>query len=372
MDKIDIEGRTYMNRTQELMNSVRSSFCGDIDTIMIWNYENSSTANTFYLSGFRGSCSVLIIRDDCNYIITDSRYFEQAEQESDFVLIKHTEGKLIKTVTAFLSQLSSRVIGFEAERLDYKTYSELNEILNVKFVPIDQLLYKMRSIKSEEEIDKIRAASKIAEKVFLETLDFIKEDVSEIEICAELEYRMKKLGAQVGFETLIGSGMSTSKPHVKPTEKKVKNGELILFDFGARVDGYCCDITRMAVLGKPSQEIVECYDLVKESLQKATDEGKAGVVAKYVDQVARQVILQSKYADYCFKYGLGHGIGLEVHESPRMGPMFDEPLPVGAVITVEPGIYIPGKFGIRIENDVVVRNCCFEKITNLDEDLVVL
>lgn len=361
-----------MNRAQKLIDSVRSSVCKDIDTVMIWNYESSSTANTFYLSGFRGSCSILIIRDDCNYIITDSRYFEQAEQESDFVLIKHTEGKLIKTVADFLDKLSAKVIGFEAERLDYKTYNELNEKLNVRFVPIDGILYSMRSTKTEEEIEKIRAASRIAEKAFLETLNFIKEGVSEIEICAELEYRIKKLGAQVGFETLVGSGASTSKPHVKPTEKKLRNGELILFDFGARVDGYCCDITRMVLLGKPSQEIIECYNLVNESLQKATNEGKAGVIAKHIDQVARQVILQSKYAQYCFKYGLGHGIGLEVHESPRMGPLFDEPLPAGAVVTVEPGIYIPGRFGIRIENDVIVRNNRFEKITALSEELISL
>lgn len=246
------------------MNSVRSSVQGDIDTIIIWNYESSSAANTFYLSGFRGSCSVLIIRDDCNYIITDSRYFEQAEQESDFTLIKHTEGKLTKTVTAFLSQLSARVVGFEAERLDCKTYGELNEKLNVKFVPIDDALYNMRLTKSEEEIEKINAASRIAEKAFLETLNFIKESVSEIEICAELEYRIKKLGAQVGFETLIGSGASTSKPHVKPTEKKVKNSELILFDFGAKVDGYCCDITRM---------VSEKYQALWKETKSSTVEG---------------------------------------------------------------------------------------------------
>lgn len=359
-----------MNRARELINSVRSFVCKDIDTVMIWNYESSSTANTFYLSGFRGSCSVLIIRDDCNYIITDSRYFEQAEQESDFVLIKHTADKLTKTVSNFLKELSAQVIGFESERLDCKTYGELNEKLSVRFVPIDNILYSMRSTKTEQEVDKIRVASRIAEQAFTETLDCIREGISEIEICAELEYRIKKLGAQVGFETLIGSGSSTSKPHVKPTGKKVKNGELILFDFGARFDGYCCDITRMVMLGKPSQEIIECYDLVKQSLRKATDEGKSGVIASHVDQIARHVILQSKYAKYCFRYGLGHGIGLEVHESPRMSPAFNEPLPTGAVITVEPGIYIQGKFGIRIENDVIVRENCFEKITNLSEDLI--
>ncbi|HOJ87584.1 MAG TPA: aminopeptidase P family protein [Pseudothermotoga sp.] len=361
-----------MNRTQELMEAVRSSVCKDVDTVMIWNYESSSTANTFYLSGFRGSCSILIIHDKSNYIITDSRYFEQAEQETDFILVRHTTGRLANTVVNFLKELSAQVVGFEAERLDFKTYDELSKMLNVRFVPIDQTLYKMRSTKSEEEIDKIRKASRIAEQAFMETLSCVKDGVSEIEICAELEYRIKKLGAQVGFETLIGSGASTSKPHVKPTEKKIQNGELILFDFGARIDGYCCDITRMALLGKPTEEIIECYDLVRESLEKATNEGAAGVIARHVDQVARQVILQSKYAEYCFKYGLGHGIGLEVHESPRMGPIFDEPLPSGAVITVEPGIYIPGKFGIRIENDVIVRDRCFEKITALTEELIAL
>lgn len=361
-----------MKRSQKLMNYVKSNIHRDVDTVMIWNYENSSTANTFYLSGFRGSCSVLIIQDGSNYVITDSRYFEQVEQESDFVLVKHTGGKLIQTVASFLKTLSAQFIGFEAERLDCKTYDELRHELNAEFIPIDDVLYRMRSIKSEEEVSKIRTASRIAEKAFKDTLGCIKEGVTELEICAELEYRIKKLGGQVGFETLIGSGHNTSKPHVKPTAKKVENGELILFDFGARVDGYCCDITRMVVLGKPSAEIIECYDLVKHSLKRATDEGRAGQIPSQIDKVARHVILQSKYAEHCFKYGLGHGIGLEVHEPPRMGPIFNDPLPAGAVITVEPGIYIPGKFGIRIENDVVVRDDCFEKITDLDEELITI
>jgi len=361
-----------MKRAQKLIDYVKSNVHNDIDTVMIWNYENSSTANTFYLSGFRGSCSVLIIRGESNYLITDSRYFEQAEQESDFVLVKHTSSKLIKTVASFLKKLSAQFIGFEAERLDCKTYGELRNELNVEFIPIDDVLYRMRSIKNEEEVGKIRAASRIAEKAFRETLSYIKEGISEIEICAELEYRIKKLGGQVGFETLIGSGHNTSKPHVKPTAKKIENGELILFDFGARVDGYCCDITRMAVLGKPSMEITECYELVRQAVEKATNVGKAGMIPSQVDEVARSVILQSKYAEYCFKYGLGHGIGLEVHEPPRMGPTFNEPLPAGAVVTVEPGIYIPGKFGIRIENDVIVREDCFERITDLSEDLVII
>ncbi|MEJ5228375.1 MAG: Xaa-Pro peptidase family protein [Pseudothermotoga sp.] len=361
-----------MKRAKQLIDYVRSNVHKDIDTVMIWNYESSSTANTFYLSGFRGSCSILIIRDESNYIITDSRYFEQAEQESNFVLVKHTGGKLTRTVASFLKELSAQFIGFEAERLDCKTYGELSEELKAKFIPVDDVLYRMRSTKSEEEIDKIRAASRIAEQAFRETLNHIKEGISEIEICAELEYRIKKLGGQVGFETLIGSGPSTSKPHVKPTAKKIRNGELILFDFGARVDGYCCDITRMVVLGKPSVEMTECYELVRQSLDKATNEGKAGMIPSRVDEVARSVILQSKYTEYCFKYGLGHGIGLEVHEAPRMGPTFNEPLPTGAVVTVEPGIYIPGKFGIRIENDVIVRENCFERLTDLSEELVMI
>lgn len=355
-----------------MIEYVRSNVDKDIDTVVIWNYENSSSANTFYLSGFRGSCSVLLIRGEANYIITDSRYFEQAEQETNFVLIKHTNDKLTKTVISLLKQLSARVVGFEAEKLDVKTYGELTQELEARFVTIDSALYQLRAVKSEEEISKIHAASRIAEQAFRETLNYVREGVSELELCAELEYRIKKLGGQVAFETLLGSGADTSKPHVKPTMKKIQKGEVILFDFGARVDGYCCDITRMAVLGKPSSEVVESYELVKQSLEKAMNEVKAGVIPSHVDQVARSVIVHSKYADFCFRYGVGHGIGLEVHEWPRLGPKFNEPLVTRAVITIEPGIYIPGKFGIRIEDDIIIRDDCFEKITGLSEDLIVL
>jgi len=358
-----------MHRLEKLLNAVKSM---NVDTVMIWNYENSSTANTIYLSGFHGSLSVLIIRNDARYIITDSRYFEQAEQESNFVLVKHTSDKLTTTVANLLKELSAKVVGFEAERLDCKTYNEIVEKVQVQFVAIDEILRQMRSIKEAEEIEKVHAASRIAEQAFNETLKYLKEGVSEVEICAELEYRIRKLGAQVGFETIVGSGARTSMPHVKPTQKKIKKGELVLFDFGARVDGYCCDITRMVSLGRPDEQVSECYELVKESLTKATQSIKAGVIAGEVDSIAREVIMGSKYSEYCFKYGLGHGIGLEVHEGPRMSPNSNDPLPAGAVVTVEPGIYIPGRFGIRIENDVVIQENGLERITNLTEDLMVL
>mgnify|MGYP000846201489 CR=1 FL=1 len=359
-----------MDRVDKLLELVRLNVDSDIDTVMIWNYENSSSANTFYLSGFKGSCSVLILRDDGRYIVTDSRYFEQAQEESTFQLVKHTGEKLTDSVASLLKDLSAEVIGFEAEKLDCKTYNELTEKLDVKFLPVDRMLWLMRSVKSEDEIEAIREASRVAEQSFLDTLGVLKEDVSELDICAELEYRIKKRGGQVGFETLIGTGPRTSLPHAKPTSRQAKRGELILFDFGAKVRGYCCDITRMVSVGEVEEEIKECYALVKKSLLQAIAEGKAGVVARQVDSVARQVILESKYAEFCFSYGLGHGIGLEVHEIPRMGPKFEEPLPANSVVTVEPGIYMPGKFGIRIENDVVVRDGGFETITNLDDDLI--
>lgn len=361
-----------MKRSQQLLNLVRSSINPDVDTIMIWNYENSSRANTIYLSGFRGSFSVLILRDDSCYIVTDSRYFEQAESETDFILVRHANNTLADTVSNLLERLSAKVVGFEAQRLDCKSYSDLTEKINVKFVPIDSAIHQLRSVKTQEEIESIRKATMVAEQAFLETLKFIKEGVTEAEICAELEYRIKKLGGQVGFETLIGSGPRTSMPHVKPTNKQVRNGELILFDFGARVDEYCCDITRMAVIGSASEKIKECYYIVKQSLRKATGAGKAGMSGKDVDFVAREVVQKSKYSGFCFRYGLGHGIGLEVHEEPRFSPKATDPLPENAVVTIEPGIYIPGEFGIRIENDVIVKSSSFETITTLSEDLTVL
>ncbi|MCD6103847.1 MAG: aminopeptidase P family protein [Thermotogaceae bacterium] len=361
-----------MKKPQRLLNLVRTSINSHIDTIMIWNYENSSRASTTYLSGFKGSFSVLILRDDGCYIVTDSRYFEQAENETDFILIKHSNKTLADTVSTLLKELSAKVVGFEAQRLDFKSYSDLIEKLDVEFVAVDNAIHQLRSVKTEGEIESIRKASKVAEQAFLETLKFIKEGVTEAEICAELEYRIKKLGGHIGFETLVGSGPRTSMPHVKPTNKQVKNGELILFDFGARVDEYCCDITRMVALGNPSGNIKECYLIVKQSLEKATETGKAGMVGKQVDSAARKVVQQSKYSEFCFKYGLGHGIGLEVHEEPRLSPQANAPLSENAVVTIEPGIYIPGEFGIRIENDVVVGNSSFETITTLSEDLIVL
>ncbi len=343
-----------------------------VDVALIYNVEYSSRPSTYYLSGFTGSFSVLVLNRDKQFIITDSRYFEQAKQQTKFQLIEYRNGDLFDSIKAVLEELKPKTIGLEFQRISHNVFLKISEKVKSKFIPLDSVIESIRSIKEPQEVEYIRKAISISEKAFLKTIESVKEGLTEREIAAEFEYTMKKFGADgIAFETIVISGPRTSLPHGRPSDRKISYGEPITFDFGAVVNGYCADITRTIFFGKPDDEFKKIYQIVYEAQTLALNGASANMKGKSVDFLARNHIIQKGYGQY-FGHGLGHGIGLEVHESPRVNSTSEEPLPESAVVTIEPGIYIEGRYGVRIEEDVLVRKDSLERLTSLSRELIII
>ncbi|AEH51631.1 M24 family metallopeptidase [Pseudothermotoga thermarum] len=358
-----------MKKVQKLIEKMNEM---DLDLVLIYSVENSSKPSTYYLSGFTGSFSCLVIAKEKQYIITDSRYFEQAKSQTSFELVEFRGPDFIGTIASVVRQFNPRKIGLEFQRISHATFLKISEKIESEFVPIDQILSEMRMIKDEEEIANIKKAVEISEKALQKTLEIVKEGVSEKDIAAELEYNMKKLGADgTAFETIVLTGPRTSLPHGRPTTRKLGKNEPILFDFGAQVNGYCADITRTFFYGNPSEEFLKVYQTVYEAQTLALEKGSAKLSGKELDAIARERINQSGYGQF-FGHGLGHGLGLEVHEEPRVNSLNEKPLPVNSVVTIEPGIYLEGIFGVRIEEDVVVKEDKLERLTTFQRELIIL
>ncbi|WP_232504354.1 M24 family metallopeptidase [Pseudothermotoga elfii] len=344
-----------------------------VDVALIYNVEYSSKPSTYYLSNFTGSFSVLLINREKQFIITDSRYFEQAKQQTDFKLVEFRNSSLIGTIHSVLNQeFKAKTIGLEFQRISHSVFEKLSSEIDAKFVPIDSMIDNLREVKDEREIELIKKAVEISERAFLKTIEIIKDGITEKDIAAELEYNMKKSGADgIAFETIVISGPRTSLPHGRPSNRKISLNEPILFDFGASFNGYCADITRTIFFGKPDDEFRKVYQTVYDAQSLALQNGNSRMTGKQLDFIAREHISKNGYGQY-FGHGLGHGIGIEIHESPRVSSSNENLLPAGSVVTIEPGIYLEGKFGVRIEEDVVVRSNALEKLTNLKRELITI
>lgn len=356
-----------MSRVEQFVEKIEKM---GVEAAIIYNVEYSSKPSTYYLSGFTGSFSVLVISREKQFIITDSRYLEQVKQQTSFEVVEYKGNDIFESVRAVVDDLKPKTIGLEFQRVSHNVFLKLNEKIKANFVSIDSVIDTMRTVKSQEEIDNIKKAITVSEKAYLKTLECIKEDMTEMELAAEFEYNMKKFGAQgIAFETIVISGPRTSMPHGRPSNKKIKRNEPITFDFGAVVNGYCADITRTIVFGKADDEFKRIYQTVYEAQTLALEKGSAKMSGKMLDSVARNHIESKGYGRY-FGHGLGHGLGIEVHESPRVNQSNQELLPQNAVVTIEPGIYIEGKYGVRIEEDVVVSESSLERLTSLSRELV--
>ncbi|MEJ5229262.1 MAG: Xaa-Pro peptidase family protein [Pseudothermotoga sp.] len=341
-----------------------------VEAAIIYNLEYSSKPSTYYLSGFTGSFSVLVISREKQFIITDSRYLEQVKQQTNFEVVEYKGNDIFESMRAVVDNLKPKTIGLEFQRISHNAFLKLSEKIKANFVSIDPVIDTMRMVKSQEEIENIKKAIMVSEKAYLKTLECIREDMTEMELAAEFEYNMKKFGAQgMAFETIVISGPRTSMPHGRPSNKKIKRNEPITFDFGAVVNGYCADITRTIFFGKADDEFKRIYQTVYEAQTLALEKGSAKMSGKMLDAVARNHIEGKGYGRY-FGHGLGHGLGIEVHESPRVNQSNEELLPQNAVVTIEPGIYIEGKYGVRIEEDVVVAENSLEKLTSLPRELL--
>ena len=326
-----------------------------------------------YYTGFRGGEGVAAVTKDRYILITDSRYTEAAEKESDFEVIEYNSAR---SITDILNEqiccALGVIIGFEDKSIKYSDYTRYNNALKGEMVPLGETLLIPRRIKSPEEIGLLRHAEHIGDQAFKDMLDILKPGMTELEVAAELEYSMKRHGAGgFSFDTIAASGVNSSMPHAIPTDKKLEMGDFLTMDFGCIYQGYCSDMTRTVCIGKASEEQRKIYSIVLEAQLKVLENVKPGMVCKDVDSIARQCITDAGYGSN-FGHGLGHSVGLYIHEQPAFNTRDESILQAGTVITDEPGIYLPGKFGVRIEDMILITEEGYENLAASPKELIEL
>lgn len=329
----------------------------------------TTAPNTFYIGGYESSdCRILLTRDE-NYFFTDMRYFEEAE---DFL-----KGKFrvylggIKEVSELAVKLGVKALGVE-RNVTYAEYKQFEELFdNIRFVAADDAFSDMRAVKSSEEIGQIKSAQSVTEAAFDEILHYIKEGVSEIEVAARLEYAILRRGCELAFDSIVAFGENGSKPHAHRSGRKLREGEFVTMDFGAKYRGYCSDMTRTVALGAVDERRARAYEAVLEANLAAERAIKPGERCCDIDLIARKSLAKHGLDGY-FTHSLGHSVGVEIHEMPAFSPRCDSVLTAGNVITVEPGVYIPGQFGIRIEDMALITDGGVEILTHSDKRLITL
>lgn len=313
--------------------------------------------NVRYLTGFSGSMGAVFVTRKSSTFISDFRYIDQAKKQvkgSKVVILRKNPIAALADIKE--AQQKNMRIAIEAHRLTLDQKNQLAKILpDAILVETTDVVENLAICKDQAEINNIKKAVAISDEAFKRILGYVKPGLTEKEVAAELEYQMKILGAsREAFETIVASGYRSAMPHGVASNKKLKKGEFVTFDFGALYDGYCSDITRTIVLGKATSRQKKIYDIVLRANLAGIKKVKAGVSGKAVDDAARKIIVKAGYGSK-FGHGTGHGIGLAVHAGPRITPLSDDILKSGMVLTIEPGIYISGWGGVRIEDDLVVR-----------------
>jgi len=333
----------------------------------------TSQVNRLFATGFSSSAGVLFITKSDAFFFTDSRYIEVAEANiSDaHVALKNNNDATNKAIIELIKEHNIKSIGFEDSVVSYTAHKALEKSFGVKLVPAQKLINDLREIKSRAELDGIIKAQRISEDVFNEVLPLISTKVTEKDIAAEIIYRILKKGADdISFSPIVVSGPNSSRPHGVPGGEKIKKGFLTI-DWGTKVNGWCSDTTRTVYVGKPTKEMIKVYNTVLTAQEAGIKAIHAGAKGVDVDAAARRVIEDAGYGDY-FGHGFGHSQGLEVHESLRAAPLSKCILPAGAVLSAEPGIYIPGKYGVRIEDTIYVTEDGSENITKLPKELIII
>ena len=327
-------------------------------------------SNLRYFSGFTGDSTFLIITRKKNILITDGRYIEQAKLEAPkFELIEQKEG-LLKRVSEVLIEIGILSIGFEGNYLTVNELDKLKELapkLKLTSITIDEI----RQVKDETEIAKIEIACDIADKAFAEIVKFIRPGMREFEIAAELEHIMRRLGSQkAAFDTIVASGVRSALPHGIATDKIIRRGEFVTMDFGAIYKGYNSDITRTVFVGRADDKQRNLYNAVLNAQLLGLNTIKPNISGKETDAVVRSYLEQVGFAQY-FTHGLGHGVGLEIHEEPRLSKLSTcEALKAGMIVTDEPGVYIANYGGVRIEDTVLVTDSGARALTKSDKRLI--
>ncbi len=330
----------------------------------------SDLTNVRYLSGFTGTNGACLVGREERIFFTDFRYTERAEREVG------EEWERPEAERELVPQIAARMrgrVGFEDAKLSVRQLARLEAAVgeDVDLVPAGDLVERLRAVKEPEEIERMAAASELADGVFQWTIERGLAGHTERDVARACEARIRELGAEPSFPPIIAAGENGALPHAEPGDREIGPGELVVFDMGAELDGYCSDGTRTFATGDPGEEAREVYDVVLAAQLAALAAIRVGASGKEIDAVAREMIAEAGHGDH-FGHGLGHGVGLEVHESPRLATTSEDELREGNVVTVEPGIYLPGRFGVRIEDLVVVTGDGYRNLSGTSKELTVL
>ncbi len=340
----------------------------ELDAILV-----TGGPNRRYVTGFPSSAGVAVVTKDASYFFVDSRYIEAAAAKIPAAAVREAYGfqSYLDGINSVLAAHNIKRLGFEEDEMTVGEFRRYEAGLHAELVPAQSLLSDLRAIKSAEELSVMKEAQAIAEKAYNALLNKLTMDMTERQAAYELTYLMMEYGADdSAFDPIFVSGPASSMPHGVPQDVKLRPGFLTM-DFGARLHGYCSDTTRTICLGKPTDEMRRVYDTVLEAQLAGIAAAKAGKLGSDIDGAARKVIADAGYGPY-FGHSFGHGLGIEVHEFPNAAARWAKPVPAGAVISAEPGIYLPGKFGVRIEDVLYITENGSENLTTLPKDLVIL
>ena len=348
----DIDFR-HPNRIAGLRSAIEES---DIDGMLI-----SDTHNRRYLSGFIGSAGYLFITQSEAVLATDSRYTEQAADQATGFDVSKIQGRLSEWFPEVLKGIGVKKLGFEADNITVSSLKMFEDALEqtgaeVDLEPKSGDTAKLRALKDQSEVALLQKAIDIGDAAFEATASQLTPGMTEKEAAWEFEKAIRERGAEcLSFDTIVATGPNAARPHHQTGDTPLKEGETIVFDCGATYDGYCSDLTRTIVLGEADEKVMRVYNIVLEAQETAIQKVESGITGGEADAIARKIIDDAGYADY-FGHSLGHGLGLEVHEEPNVGPRGSTPLEDGMPFTIEPGIYLPGWGGVRIEDVVVLEN----------------
>ena len=331
----------------------------------------TSLVNVRYLTGFTGSNAIALVGPDTRVFLTDFRYIEQSAAEVDGAFDRQIGPELMELLPDLLPPSTGR-LAFEDAHMTVRAHRRLRELVDdrVELVAGGDLVESLRVVKDAEEIARIGEAAKLADAALRQIMEQGLVGRTEVQVATALERAMNDLGAQrPSFDTIIAAGPHGALPHAKPRDVEIGPGELVVIDWGAELDGYCSDCTRTLATGDLPDAALSAYDLVQEAQVAGVDAIHAGVGGREADSAARDVIGAAGHAEH-FGHGLGHGVGLEIHEAPRLSQRSDSVLASGNVVTVEPGVYVPGDFGVRIEDLVVVTETGCTILTSVPKDLI--
>jgi Xaa-Pro aminopeptidase len=357
------------DRREERQAALRAAFAAQgLDGVLLQHLPNIR-----YLTGFTGSAALLLVRPDDAILISDFRYAVQAEQE-----VGHAARVEIDSISVWdrlrkiLTDAAMDTLGYESHIATVRDLERLSGVRS-RLVPAGDLVERLRAAKSPEEVSAIRSAVRLAEDALAESLDGIRVGQTEYEVAAILEAALRRRGSEWHpFPTIVASGPRSALPHARTSDRVLRNGDWLLLDFGARVDGYCADLTRTFVVGSaPDTRQEATYQIVRAAQERAVGQLRSGIPGRQGDALARDLIAERGFGD-AFGHSLGHGLGLEVHEAPRLSALAEEPLPEAAVVTVEPGLYFPGWGGVRLEEDVFLRPDGAELLSSGPTDLIAL